>query len=58
MAFVSLQGGNIATKERMRRLRTIEAIRFTLTCNILQTYDSSVTVSKCPENNSHSARCD
>ena len=24
---------------------------------ILQTYDSSSTVSKCPKNNSHSARC-
>ena len=57
MAFVSLQGGNIATKERMRGFEQWKRFDSRLHV-ILQTYDSSVTVSKCPENNSHSARCD
>ena len=30
MAFVSLQGGNIATKERLHRLQPIKAIQFAL----------------------------
>ena len=53
MAFVSLQGGIIATKERLRKLHPMKAIQFTLH---LQTYVSSSTISKCPEDNSHSAR--
>ena len=42
MAFVSLQGGNFVTKERLRS-QPMKEIQFTL-----QTYDSSSTVSKCP----------
>lgn len=56
MAFLSLQGDNIATKERLQT-STNESDLVHASPVILQTYDSRSTVSRCPENNSHSARC-